>query len=253
MDLCVLGSGSRGNATLIKNKDTLILIDAGISAKAITTRLAEIGILPEKLDAIIISHEHGDHVNGVRVLTKKFNIPVWINDETFKNIKDDWSSVKVNHFKNGASFKVNSLSINPFYVSHDAEATSAFVIRNSSTAVGVATDLGDYTNLLIQNFSKCDALVLESNYEDELLMKSAYPWKTKKRIRSRNGHLSNERSFELIKKIAKFKRLKHVILAHISQKNNSVEHLKLHMKKIPKKQIKLYLSFQEKISEVIKL
>ncbi|MDD3627581.1 MAG: MBL fold metallo-hydrolase [bacterium] len=251
MNLCVLASGSKGNSTYITGNDTNILIDAGINAKTISTRLESINVNPGTIDAVIISHEHGDHTDGVKVFCKKYNIPVYVTYQTFRSIRHDWSDLNIVNFEHGKSFKIKSLTIKPFYVSHDAYSTSAFVVKNGDKSIGIATDLGDFSQLLIQNFKSCTALVLESNYEDELLMRSTYPWNIKKRIRGQRGHLSNKRSFELIKKISEFNVLQNVLLAHISQENNSEEHILKHLKSFPNKHVKILLTAQDNISEII--
>lgn len=253
MKVCVLASGSRGNATYLETDDTRLLIDAGISARAITTKLSEIGVEPATLTGILISHEHGDHVNGVRVLGRRHKLPVWINRKTFNNIKHDWSELEINFFRLGKKFKINSLTVKPFYVPHDAVMTSAFVIQNGEKSLGIATDLGDYTNLLIQNFKDCSAIVLESNYEDRLLMQSKYPWEIKQRIRGKRGHLSNKRSFEAIINLQQFKKLKFVLLAHISQENNSEESIRNYIKRHPDSEVRFLITTQDEISEFITL
>jgi len=253
LDLCVLASGSKGNSTFIHSNDTNILIDAGINAKALTNRLSQISINPSEIDGIIISHEHGDHTDGVKVFCKRYDIPVYVTYQTYRNIRHDWSELNILNFELGKPFTIKSLSIKPFYVSHDAPSTSAFVIQNGEKSIGVATDLGDFSQLLIQNFKVCSALVLESNYEDELLMRSSYPWNIKRRIRGHRGHLSNKRSFELIQKISRFEVLKSVLLAHISQENNSKEHILNHLRLFPDKQINIFFTSQDNVSEIIKI
>jgi phosphoribosyl 1,2-cyclic phosphodiesterase len=221
--LCVLASGSSGNSTFIGTATTRILIDAGLSAKKITERLAEIGEHPENLDAICVTHEHGDHIAGIRVLQRKYRTPVYANAGTLEGIR---AAHKGSHellccqFATGSAFQIGDLSMEPFSVSHDAYEPVGFVIRNGIGAIGVATDIGIVTNLLRQKLRACDVVVIEANHEESMVHEAPRPWSLKQRILSNQGHLSNRASAELIAEIAG-EGLQHLFLAHLSADCNS--------------------------------
>ena len=215
-----LASGSKGNATIIATPDTSILVDAGLSGKEIEKRMVDKGLSPKKLSAIIVSHEHSDHVKGVGILARRFNIPVYISPITEKAAGNQLGKIKdIRHFECGLSFAVESMIIHPFSTSHDAADPAGFTISNGITKVGIATDLGIATNLVRERLKNCDILILEANHDPEMLINGPYPWPLKQRIKGRMGHLSNEASKELLSELANEK-LKHVILAHLSEENN---------------------------------
>ncbi|QHI68093.1 MBL fold metallo-hydrolase [Tichowtungia aerotolerans] len=221
--LCVLASGSSGNSIFIGTESTRILIDAGLSAKKVTERLAEIGENPENLDAICVTHEHSDHIAGIRVLQRKHGIPVYANGGTLDGIR---AAHKGTHeliccqFTTGSSFEIGDLCLEPFSIPHDAYEPVGFVVRNGVGSIGVATDIGIATNLLRQKLRACDVVVIEANHEESMVHEAPRPWSLKQRILSNQGHLSNRASAELIAQIAG-ERLKHLFLAHLSSDCNS--------------------------------
>lgn len=219
--LCVLASGSRGNSIFISNGLTSLLIDAGLSGIEIERRLLSKGISPEDIDVILVSHEHNDHIQGVGVLSRRFDIPVYMNRKTKKAADSKLGAVhNLIEFECGITFKINDLTIHPFCTSHDAEDPAGFTVKQNNTRIGIATDLGIATAVVKERLKECSALILEANHDPEMLKQGTYPWPLKQRIKSRTGHLSNEESKKLLMEV-KHQNLKHVILAHLSEKNNT--------------------------------
>lgn len=220
--LCVLASGSSGNCTFIGTETTRILVDAGLSAKKTTERLAEIGETPETLDAICVTHEHGDHIAGIRVLQKKHGIPVYANAGTFEGIRvaRQGGDVTCRQFTTGSAFEIGDLCLEPFSVPHDAYEPVGFVVRNGGSSIGLATDIGIVTNLLREKLRACDVVMIEANHDEAMVHEAARPWSLKQRILSNQGHLSNRASAGLIAEIAG-EGLKHLFLAHLSSDCNS--------------------------------
>ena len=219
--ICILASGSRGNAVYISGGSTSILIDAGLSGIEIERRLKSKELCPEDLDAIIVSHEHTDHIQGVGVLSRRFNLPVYISSKTEKAAVSQLGNVRViKNFKCGSTFMIKDLSIHPFSISHDAEDPSGFTVNQNGTKIGLATDLGIATSMVKEHLKGCSLLILEANHDEDMLLNGPYPWPVKQRIKSRTGHLSNEASKNLLKEV-QHNRLKYVILAHLSKTNNT--------------------------------
>ena len=219
--ICILASGSRGNAVYISGGSTSILIDAGLSGIEIERRLKSKELCPEDLDAIIVSHEHTDHIQGVGVLSRRFNLPVYISSKTEKAAVSQLGNIRViKNFKCGSTFMIKDLSIHPFSISHDAEDPSGFTVNQNGTKIGLATDLGIATSMVKEHLKGCSLLILEANHDEDMLLNGPYPWPVKQRIRSRTGHLSNEASKNLLKEV-QHDRLKFVILAHLIETNNT--------------------------------
>jgi phosphoribosyl 1,2-cyclic phosphodiesterase len=221
LEICILASGSRGNAVYVSGGSTSILIDAGLSGIEIERRLHSKGLHPQDLDAILVSHEHTDHIQGVGVLSRRFNLPVFMNSKTEKAAASQLGTVRViKNFECGSPFMINDLSIHPFSISHDAEDPSGFTVNQNGTKIGIATDLGIATSLVKEHLKGCSLLILEANHDEVMLINGPYPWPIKQRIKSRTGHLSNEASKNLLKEL-EHDRLKYVILAHLSETNNT--------------------------------
>lgn len=223
LSLCVLASGSRGNATYISDGQTAILIDAGLSGVEIQRRMAAKGLDPKQLDAILVSHEHADHIQGVGVLARRFGLTVYINEGTRQaSAKALGKLSAVCPFTCGHAFAIGSLAIHPFSISHDARDPAGFTIAGNRAKVGVATDLGIVTGVVKTHLQTCDILILEANHDPRMLIDGPYPWPLKQRIRGRSGHLSNDDTAVLLKAL-QHDRLAHVILAHLSEENNTPE------------------------------
>ena len=239
LELCVLASGSSGNAIYVATENTRLLIDAGLSAKQIEQRLESIGVTPSSLSAICLSHEHSDHTNGVRVLQKRHHIPIYANQPTANTLKRVPKGDEINFhiFQTGAPFSIGSLTLEPFHIPHDASEPVGFRISNATTHIGVVTDIGMSTHLVTEKLKGCSCLVIEANHDVDLLREAPRPWSLKQRIRSRQGHLSNLEAAQLISASAT-DQLKHVILAHLSSDCNTPEtalntvHSQLRLEKI---------------------
>jgi len=222
LQVCVLASGSSGNVIYIASEKTRILVDAGLSARQIAVRLEQLGVVPESINGICVSHEHGDHVAGLRVLQKRHGIPVYANAGTLNGImrQPRAHEISARIFQTGSPFEIGDITIEPFSVPHDAYEPVGFRIQAMNTCVGVVTDLGMGTSLIREKLKGCHALIMESNHDEDLLREAPRPWSLKQRIRSRQGHLSNIDAARLISESATAA-LEHVFLAHLSSDCNS--------------------------------
>ena len=218
--VCTLASGSKGNATYISDGETSILIDAGLSGIEIQRRLASRDLSPEDMDAIIVTHEHSDHIRGVGILSRRYNLPVFINPKTHKACPRLGRLHETRPFECGTTFHVNDMAVHPFAISHDAEDPAGFTIGQNGTTIGIATDLGIATAMVRQHLKRCALLILEANHDLTMLETGPYPWPLKQRIRGRTGHLSNPDSKKLLEEL-QHDNLQHVILGHLSEINNT--------------------------------
>jgi phosphoribosyl 1,2-cyclic phosphodiesterase len=219
----VLASGSKGNSTLVCTSRTRVLIDAGLSGKELVRRMAKSPVQAGNLDAVIISHEHQDHVRGAGVISRRFDLPVFLSRGTLENLPSQVGQPAcLQLFQTGIPFEIGDLRFHPFAISHDAKDPSGFVIESEGCRLGICTDLGIATQLVKARLQGCDGLILEANHDTELLLNGPYPWELKQRIRSRHGHLSNSDSCELLKALHHGD-LKCVVLAHLSEINNNPE------------------------------
>lgn len=220
---CPLASGSKGNCTYLGTSQTKILIDAGLSAKAIKARLESINVDISEIDAILITHEHSDHIQGLKVLAYKMGIPVFANAETAKGIVEHFHDCpKFKIFSTGETFEFGDFEIHPFSIQHDTLDPVAFTIRTGDLKLGFCTDLGFATTLVQNQLRHCDYMVLEANHQPSMVHASARPMIYKQRVLSRSGHLSNEACGKLLASVA-HPQLKHVHLAHLSSECNSPE------------------------------
>jgi phosphoribosyl 1,2-cyclic phosphodiesterase len=218
--VCVLASGSKGNAIYVSDEKTAILVDAGLSAIEVERRLRSRDINPDALDAIVVSHEHTDHVQSVGVLSRRFRLPVYINELTLMVAGPQLGCLhETRKFQRGAPFHIGSLSIHPFAVCHDAVDPVGFTIKDGAAKIGIATDLGVATQLVSHHLKGCRLVVLEANHDRKMLEEGRYPWELKQRIRGRLGHLSNEASRDLLSGVFS-PHLEHVVVAHMSETNN---------------------------------
>lgn len=220
---CPLASGSKGNCIYVGTERTKILIDAGISAKSVKAKLAEINVDLADIDAILITHEHTDHIAGLKMLACKMGIPVFANSETAKGIVEYLHECpKFKIFSTGESFEFGDLEIHPFSIQHDTLDPVAFTIRTGSLKLGFCADLGFVTTLVQHQLRECDYLYVEANHQPSMVHASPRPMIYKQRVLSRLGHLSNESCGQLLKEVAHPK-LKHVHLAHLSSECNTPE------------------------------
>lgn len=220
MRFCVLGSGSRGNATYLESNGTAILIDAGMSGIELRKRLSVIDVDLSEIAGILVTHEHNDHIHGVGVISRRASIPVYANPATFlaasRTVRKLYS---YREFDTGVSFQINDLEIHPFAVSHDAKDPVGFRITNGKTSFGYCTDTGKVSQLIRHRLASCRALVLESNHDIGMLQNGSYPPYLKQRIRSSQGHLDNETASGFLRELF-HEKLEYVILAHLSEENN---------------------------------
>ncbi len=220
---CPLASGSKGNCIYVSSSKTKILIDAGLSLKATTERLSEIGVDIGDIDAVVVSHEHSDHIAGIKPLVQKYSIPILANTETAKGIAEALGFCpKFKIFSTGEPFTFGDILIHPFSVQHDTLDPVMFTLRIDGIKLGICTDLGFATTLVQHHLQGCDFLLLESNHERDMVHASRRPHSIKQRILGRSGHLSNQECGQLLTKIAHAD-LKHVHLAHLSGECNSPE------------------------------
>lgn len=251
---CPLASGSKGNCIYLGTDHTKILIDAGISAKAIQTRLSEINVDLADIDAILITHEHSDHIQGLKTLAYKKGIPILANHETAKGIVAAFHDCpKFKIFSTGETFEFGDLEIHPFSIQHDTLDPVAFTIRLNNLKLGFCTDFGFATSLVQVQLSNCDYLYVESNHEPSMVHASPRPMIYKQRVLSRNGHLSNDACGNLLAHVYNPK-LKHAHLAHLSSECNSPQTaLKVIREILDAKGIQLDMSIaaQDKISRAI--
>jgi phosphoribosyl 1,2-cyclic phosphodiesterase len=218
--VCVLASGSKGNAIYISDGFTAILVDAGFSAIEIKRRLKSRGLNPKEINAILVTHEHSDHIQAVGVLSRQLLLPVYVNHR-IKNTTFLANTVhEIRTFKSGSAFQINNLMVHPFAVSHDATEPVGFTIGQNGKRLGLATDLGTVTPQVMENLKDCHLLIIEANHDPGMLLNGPYPWPLKQRIQSSSGHLSNQQSKNLLRQL-QHRHLQHVILAHLSEINNT--------------------------------
>jgi phosphoribosyl 1,2-cyclic phosphodiesterase len=217
--VCLLASGSKGNAILVDTGSSKILVDAGLSASEILNRLALIGVEGSQLDAVLISHEHTDHVRGAGALCRKLKIPLFLSYPTCREINHLLNKVEVVEFESGYPFTFKDLLIDPFPITHDACDPVGFIIECRDGKLGIATDLGIATRLVTEKLKDSRILVLEFNHDEEMLLNGPYPWHLKQRIKSRHGHLSNMESAQVLDEII-HPNLEGIFLAHLSEVNN---------------------------------
>jgi phosphoribosyl 1,2-cyclic phosphodiesterase len=230
VSVSMLASGSRGNCAVVSSAHTKILIDAGISCRETFKRMKALGDDPLSLSAILITHEHSDHVHGLAMLAKKLHIPIFMTGATHqmwaRAMRDETGErpqlAKLEKFESGHSFQVGDIAVKPFTIPHDAADPVGFTFRAEGIKVGIATDLGYVPVSVRDHLRGCDVLVMESNHDLEMLRGGPYPWSVKQRVMSRVGHLSNEALAHFFSNdydnSAAF-----VVLAHLSEQNNHPE------------------------------
>ncbi len=223
MRFASLGSGSEGNGLIVESGSTRILLDCGFGIADTASRLARLGLAPENLDAIFVTHEHDDHVGGAPRFAAKHGIPVYLTYGTLSAVGvSRFKGVELNVIDSHTPLAVGDFEVLPYPVPHDAREPSQFVFGDGARRLGVLTDIGCSTSHVESMLSRLDALVLECNHELDMLMNSRYPHSLKQRISGRLGHLDNASSAGLLKKLD-CSRLKHVVAAHLSKQNNTAE------------------------------
>lgn len=217
-----LNSGSNGNCYYIGNDTDAVLVDVGISCREIEKRMKLLQLNLDKVRAIFVSHEHGDHITGIPALSKKYQLPVYITKATHNNCRLPIEEQLIQPFQANTAVKIGALTVMPFPKFHDAMDPHSFTIAYGNIKVGVFTDIGAVCSNLINHFKDCHAAFLEANYDEEMLMKGNYPYHLKKRISNGHGHLSNAEALNLFVK-HKSPALSHLLLSHLSKNNNSPE------------------------------
>ncbi|HKB62497.1 MAG TPA: MBL fold metallo-hydrolase [Burkholderiales bacterium] len=223
MRFASLGSGSDGNALVVEVARTCLMLDCGFSLRETVSRLARVGLEPSDLSGIVVTHEHADHGGGVFPLASRFGIPVWLTHgthEALREMRTDPEECAFNLIDSQVGFSVGDVLVQPFTVPHDAREPVQYVLSDGASRLGVLTDTGCSTAHIKSNLSGCDALVLECNYDSDMLTCGPYPAALKARIASRLGHLDNRTSGEILAALDR-SRLRHVIAAHLSQTNNT--------------------------------
>lgn len=217
-----LYSSSSGNCTLISDGDTNILVDAGVSASKICASLAESGIDPSEIDAVLITHEHSDHISGLRVFCRKYHTSVYANAKTMEHVISSCSvaSGSAHIITEGTPFTVRSMRVKAFATPHDSASSVGYIIESEGKKYGVATDTGTITKAMLSALAGCEAVLIESNHDEQMLMGGPYPYPLKKRILSDRGHLSNAKCAWLATQLAIWG-TKRIAIGHLSEQNNT--------------------------------
>ncbi len=215
-----INSGSNGNCYYVGDMESAVLIDCGLSCRETERRMKRLGLSMKKVKAIFITHEHSDHVFGLKTISKRYRIPIYLSAKTRVTFNPRIPIELLHHFKENEPIRCGDISIIPFSKPHDAADPYSVIVQNESVTVGVFTDIGTATAQVVNYFKQCHAVFLESNYDEEMLRNGTYPWMLKERIRSDVGHLSNDQALKLFfDHRAEF--MTHLFLSHLSQHNNS--------------------------------
>lgn len=220
--LASLNSGSNANCYYIANQHEAVLIDTGLSCRETERRMKQLGLSMDKLKAIFISHEHGDHITGLAGLSKKYRLPVYITAATLRHSNMPVEKGLVRTFTHTKVVMIGGLAVQPFKKSHDAADPHSFVVSGQGVNIGIITDIGYACKQVLKHFSRCQAVFLESNYCDNMLANGNYPYHLQRRISSDEGHLSNAQALELFQHY-RSPELQLLILSHLSKNNNRPE------------------------------
>ncbi len=250
----VLGSGSRGNCLYIEHRETALFIDAGFSCREICRRLACCGKTADKVQALCLTHEHGDHISGAGVVSRKLKIPVYANYGTVKGGEERLGKLHdLREFETGSSFTVGSLIVRSFRISHDTNDPVGYIVSDGESSLGYLTDTGKTSHLMLRRLALCDAVILEFNHDLEMLKNGPYPLPLQQRVRSSRGHLSNNDAAAFLGQLAAEERLRHVVLAHLSEQNNSRELAEKAAQAVIGEGITPHIASQHKILPIIDL
>jgi len=244
-----LGSGSRGNATLIECGTTRLLLDCGFAARETERRLGLLGVAPESLSAILVTHEHQDHIKGVGPLARRYGLPVWITHGTYRQGRcGELPDPQLIH-SHQAPFRIGSISVQPYPVPHDAREPVQYVFSNDAdTSLGVLPDSGSITPHIQQMLAGCHALLLEFNHDLDMLNSGPYPPALQRRVGGRLGHLNNEQAVGLLADLD-HGRLRHLVVAHVSEQNNDPNKVReLIESRLPQLAPRLTLTSQTEVS-----
>ncbi|MGE0157651.1 MAG: MBL fold metallo-hydrolase [Geobacter sp.] len=219
MKICSLASGSKGNCLYLETGETRLLVDAGLSLRELTARLLTIGVAPETINAVLVTHEHLDHIRSAGSFARRYQVPVLVSYATRQAAASYLKKAPLLEFETGYAFAFRDCMVDPFPVTHDCCDPVGFLVESSEGRFGSATDLGVVTRLVRDKLQGCRALNLEANHDPEMLLNGPYPWHLKQRIKSRHGHLSNQESLELLHDLAHAD-LQALVMAHLSEVNN---------------------------------
>ena len=244
MRFASLGSGSKGNSTVVESDTACVMVDCGFGLRNACTRLERIGKSPEDLTAIIVTHEHSDHWKGIGALSAKYNIPVYLSAGSLKAKEIQSGEALFNCIDSHKDFYVGDVCIKPVPVPHDAREPIQYILSNGKVQLGILTDLGHFTPHVVSSYSKCDALLLECNYDDDMLLDGPYPRFLKDRVSGMFGHLSNRQAADLLLALD-LSRLKTLVIGHISAKNNDVSLIKAAIEPLCGEDIVLTFADQE--------
>jgi phosphoribosyl 1,2-cyclic phosphodiesterase len=254
----ILASGSKGNSILIRTATTKILLDAGLSGRRIAETIRELGLQDSRLKALIVSHEHNDHVGGAGVVCRKYQIPLYITEPTYRAVASRLGKIPAGtvHFETGKQFIIGDIKVTPFSSSHDVVDGSNFTfekVGDSTRKLAIATDLGFSSRLLLTKFRDASTIILESNHDEEMLLRGPYPFHLKQRVKSRHGHLSNEQAVAVISQVI-HPGLRNLILAHLSEQNNTPQIAKQAMEAYLKAinyELELFISLQNQPTPIV--
>ena len=244
MRFASLGSGSKGNSTVVESDTACVMVDCGFGLRNACTRLERIGKSPEDLTAIIVTHEHSDHWKGIGALSAKYNIPVYLSAGSLKAKEIQSGEALFKCINSHKDFYVGDICIKPVPVPHDAREPIQYILSNGKVQLGILTDLGHFTPHVVSSYSKCDALLLECNYDEDMLLDGPYPRFLKDRVSGRFGHLSNRQAADLLLALD-LSRLKTLVIGHISAKNNDVSLIKAAIEPLCGEDIVLSFADQE--------
>jgi phosphoribosyl 1,2-cyclic phosphodiesterase len=254
--LTMLGSGSAGNCALIATEHCRLLVDGGLSARQIVNRLEVCGVAPQQLDGILLTHEHGDHVCGLEVLCRRFEIPIYCNALTAEAIRYGCDSLGAHRplriFRTGSEFAICDITVQTFPVPHDAVEPVGFAFHAGDCGLGFITDLGYATKMLVERLRQVQTLVIETNHDEKMLQNDPHrPWPVKQRIQSRHGHLSNAAAAAVIEQLLPGK-IERIVLGHLSRDCNTPElasgAIALLLDKCGRREIEVYCASQRELS-----
>jgi len=245
LEVIMLGSGSGGNACLVRDAETLILIDAGFSGAEIRKRMELADLNPDDLEACLITHEHGDHIKGASIISKRHKVHLHMHPATKKAGRRRLNgSERIRHFEMNEEMQLGTLKVTSVPTLHDSESSTGFLIESGGAKVGYLTDLGAVTEDNFLMMRRADFMVMEANHDRDMLWNGPYPPHLKARVDSRVGHLSNEDSAEFIAMLAELGQLEGVMLAHLSEKNNRPELALETVRNRVQKPIEIYIAEQ---------
>lgn len=224
LEFASLGSGSKGNCTVVRSGDTCVLIDCGFSVTETTKRLTRLNLTPEHITAVLLTHEHSDHSNGVAAVCRRFNVPLYTSWGTLASLQDRGAKlegVEVQRIASDSLFELGELMIQAVLVPHDSREPLQFALSNGASKLGVLTDLGSVTPHVVLHYKNCDALLLEFNHDEQMLREGPYPARLKSRVAGNWGHLSNVQAAHLLADLD-HEALQFLVIAHISEQNNNI-------------------------------